>query len=84
MSGWKLCKDVLPKIDGFYIVSGKMKYPWEDYEYFVDVAEYHQPDPLTLNQGWETWNDWYEGQEEYEIVAWQELPEPYKEDQDDN
>lgn len=76
MSKWKLCKECYPTIMGAYIISGRMKYTWEkEYTYFVDVAEYMPSDD------WWTFNDWDEGQDEYEIMAWQELPEPYKEEQ---
>lgn len=42
-------------------------------EEFVDVAIFE------VTQRFETFNDWYEGQDEFEIVAWQPLPEPYEE-----
>lgn len=85
MSEWILTSERLPETDGEYIVSGKMKYEWEnDYEYFVDTAFYiptadiYSSIPNDSVRHWETWNDWYEGQQEYEILAWRPLPEPYK------
>ena len=85
MSDWILTSERLPETDGTYLVSGRMKYDWEnEYEYFVDCAEYlplsGDPWPYGNTGGteWGTWNDWYEGQQEYEILAWQPLPEPYK------
>lgn len=89
MSEWILTSERLPETGDTYLVSGKMKYEWEsEYEYFVDCAEYLPlscaPFPLGNTGGteWGTMNDWYEGQQEYEILAWQPLPEPYKEEQE--
>lgn len=90
MSEWILTSERLPEAGDICIVSGKMKYEWEnEYEYFVDIAE-HIPTGYvycsTTNDSlrdWETSNDWYEGQQEYEILAWQPLPKPYKGEQDD-
>ena len=71
---WIPCSERLPKIGDTIIISGKTKYKHEkEYEYFVDIAFY---EPW---QGFSTYNDWYEGQDEFEIVAWQPLPEPYEE-----
>lgn len=70
---WIPCEERMPKGIGAYIISGKMKYDFEsEYEYFVDVAEY---DPI--DSEFHSWNDWYEGQDEFEIVAWMPLPKPY-------
>jgi len=56
-----------------YIITGKKKYDFEEeWEYFVDAAFYDQ------DSNWHTWNDWNEG-EEIEIIAWMELPDPYRE-----
>lgn len=74
MSKWTPCSERLPNIGDLVIISGKMKYKDDkDYEYFVDVAVYEP------SQEFSTFNDWNEGQDEYEITAWQPLPEPYEE-----
>ena len=71
---WIPCSERLPEIGDTVIISGKMKYKGDkDYEEFVDVAIFE------VTQRFETFNDWYEGQDEFEIVAWQPLPEPYEE-----
>lgn len=85
--GWTKCEDRLPENAGSYIVSGRMKYDFEkEYTYFTDVADYRPYDgcwdgnaPLGNTGGtrWQTFNDWYEGQQEYEIVAWIPMPNPY-------
>lgn len=96
MGEWIKCKDRLPIHDknelygNTYIVSGKMKYDFEeDYTYFTDCANYlplccdeHWPLGNTGGTDWGTWNDWYEGQHEYEILAWQPLPESYTESEE--
>ena len=75
---WIPVTERLPEIGDTVIISGKMKYKGDkDYEYFVDVAFF---EPW---QGFSTFNDWYEGQDEFEIVAWQPLPEPYKESEEE-
>lgn len=75
---WIPVSERLPEVGDTYIVSGRMKYDFEkEYTYFTDCAEY-----LPSNIGgadWGTWTDWYEGQQEYEILAWKPLPEPYEE-----
>ena len=71
---WIPCEERMPIEPDTYIVSGKMKYDFEnEYEYFVDAAEY---DPY--DSEFSTWNDWYEGQDEFEIVAWMPLPKRYR------
>ena len=71
---WIPVTERLPEIGDTVIISGKMKYKDDkDYEEFVDVAIFE------VTQRFETFNDWYEGQDEFEIVAWQPLPEPYEE-----
>lgn len=71
---WIPVSERLPEIGDTVIISGKMKYKGDkDYEEFVDVAIFE------VTQRFETFNDWYEGQDEFEIVAWQPLPEPYEE-----
>lgn len=71
---WIPVTERLPEIGDTVIISGKMKYKGDkDYEEFVDVAIFE------VTQRFETFNDWYEGQDEFEIVAWQPLPEPYEE-----
>lgn len=87
---WIPCKERLPESDdyGTVLVTGKMKYASEkEYEYFTDCAFVNQINgtPDNFNPfDFETWNDWHEGQDEYYILAWMPLPEPYKEEGEEN
>jgi len=80
---WIPCKDRLPIDNETVLVTGKMKYSWEtEYEYFVDcafVGALHGTPNKFSPFDFETWNDWYEGQDEYYILSWMPLPEPWKE-----
>ena len=72
---WVSVTERLPEILHTVIVSGRMKYKWEtDFFRFVDVATYSE------GEFFETFNDWYEGQDEFEITHWMPLPEPPKEE----
>lgn len=75
---WIPCSERLPELFETYIVTIKMKYEWEkEWEYHVDVADYTCDDGY-IDGAWNTFNDWCEGQECH-VIAWQPLPEPYKE-----
>lgn len=71
---WIPVSERLPEIGDTVIISGKMRYKDDkDYDYFVDVAVF---------EPWKEFSpfcDWYEGQDEYVMIAWQPLPEPYEE-----
>ena len=72
-SGWVSVKERMPEAETIVIVYGRMKYAWEkDFSRFVDVATYD-------GQFFDTVNDWYEGQQYFDIVYWMPLPEPPKE-----
>lgn len=66
---WNKFTDKQPGIGESVIVAGKMRYSFEPcYTLFVDVAEYLIDGTLC------TFNDWYEGQDEYIIEYWMPLP----------
>lgn len=76
---WIPTAEQLPERFDTVIVCGKMKYSFEkEYERFVDVACFDEPDKEKDQDRWATFNDWYEGQQEYEITHWMPLPEPPK------
>lgn len=76
---WIPCSERLPQWGEDCLVTVKFKYEWEkEYEYHTDVGSY-RPDGK-----WNTYNDWYEGQEYFEAIAWMPLPEPYKESEKQN
>jgi len=72
---WIPVKERLPQICTNVLVAGMMKYRWEHkYLQFVDKAFFNE------GEFFETSNDWYEGQDEFEITHWMPLPEPPKEE----
>ena len=73
---WVSVKDRLPTVGDSYIVAGKQRYPGEPWEYFTDVADSHGS---YIDDFWDTFNDWKEGQETH-ITHWMPLPEPPKEE----
>ena len=76
---WIPVAERLPEI-GTYIIAGRMKYDYEKaYTHFVDVA-YFGPRWNDADYSWQTFNDWFEGQQEFEITHWMPLPEPPKEE----
>lgn len=75
-NGWISVDDRLPETLDSYLVVVKMKYEWEtEWEYQTDVAYYTMEDGYI--DGWNTFNDWNEGQE-CRIVYWQPLPQSPK------
>ena len=71
---WIPFSDKQPQIGYRVLVAGRMKYRWENkYFQFVDVAIFN------IEREFETFNDWFEGQDEFEITHWMPLPEPPKE-----
>jgi hypothetical protein len=72
---WIPVSEQLPQIGYEVIVAGQMKYRWEkEYFHFVDAALF------TDEEIFVTFNDWYEGQDEFMITHWMPLPEMPKED----
>ena len=75
-------KGELPTDHATVILYGKLKYEHEkEYEYFIDVGEWLGNMWSSDLERWSTVNDWYEGQQEYKIIAWMPFPEPPKEEE---
>jgi len=81
MSEWISVKERLPERIDDYIVVVKLKYDWErEYGVVVDVATFNPYCENPYIDGcWNTFNDWYEGQEYIHVTHWMPLPEPPKE-----
>ena len=74
---WIPVTERLPERFETIIICGRMKYSFEkDYCRFVDVACFDKPYKEKCQDKWSIFNDWYEGQQEYEITHWMPLPEP--------
>lgn len=72
---WIPVNEKLPQISYTVLVAGRMKYRWEkEYFHFVDAALF------TDEEIFVTFNDWYEGQDEFMITHWMPLPEMPKEE----
>lgn len=65
---WIPCSERLPLVGGTYIVTVEDK----DGRH-VDAAGSHGD---YIDGYWDTFNDWYEGQEVH-VIAWKPFPEPY-------
>jgi hypothetical protein len=76
---WISVKDRLPEVVDSYIVVIKEKSSWEkEYTYNVDVATYNPYERAYIDDCWNTYNDWDEGQEYLHITHWMPLPVPPK------
>lgn len=81
---WIPCSERLPEriINGDvetvqeFFVTVKERWQGEEWEYHTDVAEFPG---YYIDDLWQTYNDWREGQEVH-VIAWMPLPEPYKEE----
>ena len=81
---WIPCSERLPEriINGDvetaqeFFVTVKERWPGEEWSYHTDVAEF--PGDY-IDDIWQTYNDWREGQEVH-VIAWMPLPEPYKDE----
>ena len=78
---WIPVTERVPEIGDTYLVVVKYKYDWEDdYTIDTDVAMFHpydNPDAYIDNR-WDTYIDWDEGQQYLHVTHWMPLPEPPK------
>jgi hypothetical protein len=80
-SKWISVKDRLPEVCDSYLVVVKYKYDHEkEYNYDTDVATYYPYDNPSayIDERWDTYNDWDEGQQYLHITHWMPLPQPPK------
>ena len=76
---WISVKDRLPEVVDSYLVVVKSKYEWEtEYDIDVDVATYNPYENAYIDDCWNTYNDWDEGQQYLHITHWMPLPQPPK------
>ena len=69
----------LPEVGGNYFVVVKYKYDFEkEYSYDTDFAEFTFSDGY-IDNCWNTYNDWNEGQQYLHITHWMPIPEPPRE-----
>lgn len=70
---WISCKEKLPEMGDIYLVLIKQKYDWQkEWEYHVDVAQNYGD---YIDNYWNTFNDWIEGQETH-VIYWAKIPFP--------
>ena len=78
---WIPVSERLPEIGDSYLVVVKYKYDWEkEYNIDTDVATfypYDNPDAYIDNR-WDTYVDWDEGQQYIHVTHWMPLPEAPK------
>lgn len=84
---WIPCSERLPELEidedavvsvQEYFVTVKEKWPWEEeWKYNTDIAEF--PGDY-IDDVWQTYNDWKEGQDVH-VIAWIPLPKPYEEEE---
>ena len=73
---WIKIDDKLPPEGETVIFAGFLKYDHEEEgEYITDVGSFDY-EGMDAHDGklWNTWNDWYEGQQTYRIDYWKPLP----------
>ncbi len=74
---WIPVTERLPELWQNCFVLVKMKYDWEEYyEYNVDAGYYVGENGYI--DGFNTFNDWNEGQQYIHVTHWMPLPEPPK------
>ncbi len=76
---WIPVTERLPEVVDSYIVVVKYKYDWEkEYSIDTDVATYNPYEKAYIDDCWNTYVDWDEGQQYIHVTHWMPLPEPPK------
>ena len=79
---WIPVSEEMPNIHETVLIYGKSRYRFQKvFCKFVDVGCLEEPEADRDIEKWSTYNDWYEGQEDFTITHWMPLPEPPKEDE---
>jgi hypothetical protein len=74
---WISVEERLPETISTYLVVVKFKYDWEkEYEICVDAAVFNPCGDGYIDDCWDTFNDWDEGQQFLHVTHWMPLPEP--------
>ena len=77
---WIPVSERLPENIDTYIVVVKHKYYFEkEYSIDTDVALYNPYEGGYIDNHWNTFNDWDEGQQYLRVTHWMPMPEPPKE-----
>ena len=72
---WISVKDKLPDLNELVFICGALKYDYEkEYSVFTDVGS------VDIDDNWHMINDWYEGQEYFEILFWRPIEWPEEPD----
>ena len=78
---WIPVTERLPEVVDSYLVVVKCKYDWEkEYSIDTDVATYNPYEKAYIDDCWNTYNDWNEGQQYLHVTHWMPLPNKPKED----
>lgn len=76
---WIPVTERLPEVGDTYLVVVKYKYDWEkEFNIDTDVAMFVFDDDGYIDNCWNTYIDWDEGQQYIHITHWMPLPEPPK------
>lgn len=72
---WIPVSERLPEVVDSYLVVVKYKYDWEkEYGIDTDVATYNPYEKAYIDDCWNTYNDWDEGQQYLHVTHWMPLP----------
>ena len=81
-NGWIPCSDRLPEVETKVLILVKRKFRDSDFIYIMTTAMYGDGTVSECDSCW-YWYDIYNDQVDDEVIAWQPLPEPYKESEEE-
>ena len=78
-TAWIPVTERLPEVVDTYLIVVKYKYDFEkEYSISTDVATYNPYEGGYIDNCWNTYIDWDEGQQYIHVTHWMPLPEPPK------